>query len=92
MRYTSLVHVDRDQLRAFAARPWALLEDAKREHIAERFRADPIAHAASIHALRDHLRIVRPEWPTAEDLAADFEDHVALKRKLERVAVRHRDR
>jgi hypothetical protein len=92
MRYTSVVHLDKGHLRAFAARPWALLEDAKREHIAERFRADPIAHASSIHALRDHLRIVRPDWPTAADLAADFEDHVALKRKLERVAVHLRDR
>ncbi|MFO0681120.1 MAG: hypothetical protein U0234_03670 [Sandaracinus sp.] len=33
-----------------------------------------------------HLRQVRPEWPSAEDLGRDYEDHVALKRKLDRAS------
>lgn len=86
------MRIAREHARAFAGRPWGLLEDAKREHIAASFRADPAAHAASIYALRDHLRLVRPEWPTAAELMTDLEDHVALKRKLERVAVYLRDR
>jgi hypothetical protein len=81
------VHIDAELLKAFAHRRWDLLEDAKREHIAARYRQDPAAHVASIHALRDHLRLVRPEWPTPEDLAEDFEAHVDMNRKLDRVAV-----
>lgn len=75
-----------DDIRAFAARRWDLLEDAKREHIAERYRMDPSAHVRSVHALREHLRAVRPEWPTREDLARDLADHISLKQKLDRAA------
>ena len=84
--------IPKDQLRAFADRPWQRLEDAKREHIAEGFRIDAAAHAASVYALREHLRLVRPEWPTAEDLGVDLADHIAMKRKIDRVAVYFRDR
>lgn len=70
---------DPEHLRAFARRPWAEIERAKREDMAEAYRRDPEAHVESVLALREHLRLVRPEWPTAEDLGRDYEDHVALK-------------
>lgn len=80
--------IDLDDVRAFATRRWDLAEAAKREHIAERHRADPTAHWRSVDALREHLRTVRPEWPTPEDLASDLADLVALKKKIDRAAQR----
>ncbi len=83
---------DPEHLRAFARRPWATIVAAKREHIATRHREDPAAHAARVLALRDHMRLVRPEWPTAEDRARDFADHVALKAKIDHASrqLKHR--
>lgn len=77
---------DPEHLRAFARRPWAEIERAKREDMAEAYRRDPEAHVDSVEALRVHLRQVRPEWPSAEDLLQDYRDHVALKTKLDRAA------
>lgn len=83
--------MSREQLRAFANRPWVDAERAKREHMAERYREDPAAHVAAIHALRAHLRVVRPEWPTPADRAADLLHHIELKAKIDRAARdRHR--
>ena len=82
------MRVDPEDLRAYARRPWGRAEDAKREFIAARWREDPDAHVRAIHALADHLRAVRPEWPTPEELARDLADHVELKRKLDRAAGR----
>jgi len=79
---------DPEHLRAFARRPWAAIEAAKREHIAARHREDPAGHAARVQALLDHVRLVRPEWPTAEDRARDLADHIALKAKIDRAAGR----
>lgn len=92
LRYDRWMAIAPEDIRAFARRRWDLVEDSKREFIADRYREDPIAHARSIEALREHLRAVRPEWPTQDDLARDLEDHIALKRKLDRAApfVRHR--
>ena len=78
--------LDLEDVRAFARRRWDVAEDEKRAFIAAQYRADPIAHARSVDALRDHLRAVRPEWPTRADLERDLEDHVELKRKLDRAA------
>ena len=77
---------DPEHLRAFARRPWAAIEAAKRELIAARHREDPDGHAARVLALREHMRLVRPEWPTAEDRAQDLADHVALKAKIDRAS------
>lgn len=78
--------LDLEDVRAFARRRWDVAEVEKREFIAAQYRADPIAHTRSIDALRDHLRSVRPEWPTRADLEDDLRDHIELKRKLDRAA------
>ena len=65
--------IDPEHLRAFAQRPWADIERRKREYLAAAYRADPEAHAASIDALREHVRTMRPEWPTNADLARDLD-------------------
>ena len=76
-----------DEVRAFARRRWDLREDEKQALAAEQYRRDPVGHVRSIEALRQHVRAVRPEWPTEDDLARDHADHVELKRKLDRAAV-----
>lgn len=85
--YASGVRIDPEHLRAYARRPWGEIENAKREFIAEQYRADPRAHGESIERLREHMRQVRPDWPTPADLARDLADHVELKAKIDRVAV-----
>lgn len=80
------MRIDPEHLRAYAARPWAELERSKREHIAARYREDPAEHAASVARMTEHLKAVRPDWPTEDDLARDLADHVELKRKLDLVA------
>lgn len=82
--YPPVVSLDPEHLRAYARRPWAERERAKREFVAERYRQDPAGHVASIAALREHLRQVRPEWPTPDELERDLEAHIDLKRKLDR--------
>lgn len=84
--------IDREHLRAYARRPWAALEAAKRDAMAAQYRADPAAHARAVEALTVHLRAVRPDWPTQAELAADLEAHVALKHKLDRAAAVWRER
>jgi hypothetical protein len=80
------VKIDREHLRAYANRPWGAIEQAKREDIAARARQSPEAHARAIAALREHMRRVRPDWPTPDDLARDLADHIELKRKIDHAA------
>jgi hypothetical protein len=87
-----LTGISEDLLRNFVQRPWEAVETAKREHIAARYREDPDAHVARVHALRDHMRLVRPEWPTDDDRARDLADHIALKAKIDRASRHLRDR
>jgi hypothetical protein len=82
--YALHVAFDPEHLRSHARRPWVEQQRAKREWVAERHRDDPGAHVASIEALREHVRLVRPDWPTPADLERDLADHIALKRKLDR--------
>jgi hypothetical protein len=82
----------REDILAFAQRPWAAIEAEKREFLARAYREDPAAHFASVCALWDHLKRTQPDWPSAEDLAKDLADLVAWKRKIDRAASRIIDR
>ena len=73
--------MDRDAIRAFAARDRAEVADAKAAWWAS---ADPDVRVRAAHALWEHARRVRPDWPTADDRAADLDHHVHLKRLLDR--------
>ncbi len=79
--------MERHELRAFANRDWHLKEVAKRNHWAERHRAEgPEATLAASALLRAHLVALRPEWPTELDRALDLRHHLELVVKLERAA------
>jgi hypothetical protein len=79
--------VKREHVRAFAARGWRLVSDAKRDHWARELaeRGPGPAHMASV-ALREHMRLVRPDWPSETDRREDLDHHVALKRAIDRAA------
>jgi hypothetical protein len=77
--------MDRDALRAYARRPWSAGSDADRRYWAERHRLE--GSSATVEAaqhLWQHMRDERPDWPDAGDRESDLQNHVSLKRLLER--------
>ncbi len=79
--------MDRDAIRAFVARDRDRVAALKRRHHAGRNRATRGRSGLEAgRALREYARRVRPDWPTARDRDADFAQHVALKRLLDRAA------
>lgn len=73
--------MDRAAIRAFASRDRTEVAAAKAAWWA---RADTEARFRAAHALWEHARRVRPDWPTADDRAADLAHHVRLKSLLDR--------
>lgn len=74
-------------LRAFIERDWAAVASLKQEHWAREF-ADR-GSAATLEAsqvLWQHMRLVRPDWPSAQERLDDLAHHVSLKRTIDRVA------
>ena len=74
-------------MKAFVERDWAAARAAKDAYWAEEFalRGSAVTLAAS-EALRRHMRLVRPDWPTEQDRDGDFAHHVALKALIDRAA------
>ncbi len=79
--------MDRDAVRAFLERGWGVAERLGREHWAFVRRSDgPEANLRAARTLYEHMRRLRPEWPTEAERAADLAHHVALKRWIDRAA------
>jgi hypothetical protein len=71
----------------YAERDWARVADADREHWVQRFRAEgPSATIAASHALFEHARSVRVDFPGSRYSAADLSSQVQLKQLLDRAA------
>lgn len=81
MRYAE--GVDPEAIRAFARRDRAAVAAAKRAWWAAQ---DPDVAVRAAGALWEHVRRLRPEWPTDRDRAEDLAHHVELKRRLDRAA------
>ena len=76
-----------DDVKAFATRDWTAVSDADALHWAAEFRErGPVATVEASRALWEHARRIRPEWPTTDDSARDFAEHLRLKRLLDRAA------
>ena len=77
----------REDLRAYAQRAWHVAETLKQEHwareVAER---GPLATFEASQALREHMRALRPDWPSPDERRADLAHHVALKQLIDRAA------
>ncbi len=77
----------REDTRAFAGRDWAAIADAKAAFWADRKRLmTPDEALAIAEALRQHVLLVKPGWPDAEERAADLADHVRISRALRAVS------
>ena len=76
-----------EDVRAYAQRAWQEAERLKQEHwareIAER---GPLATFEASQALWEHMRSLRPDWPSPEERCEDFAHHVALKQLIDRTA------
>lgn len=85
-RYTG-GRMDPSHLREYANRDWGAAErlDARhwRDEIASRGAS---ATLEASQALRRHMELVRPDFPSAEERNADLQDHIAVKRMLDRAA------
>lgn len=74
-------------IREYAERDWARVADADREHWVQRFRAEgPSATVAASHALFEHARSARVDFPGSRYSAADLSAQVRLKQLLDRTA------
>ena len=77
--------VNPEDVRAYAGRAWHAAERLKREHwareVAER---GPSATFEASLALWDHMRRLRPDWPSPAERREDLAHHVTLKRAIDR--------
>jgi hypothetical protein len=79
--------MERGAVRAFARRDWERVGALKRAYHAQRIRGgDPDAGFLLAQRLREHVRGIRPDWPSARERADDLAHHLELKGKLERAA------
>jgi hypothetical protein len=79
--------MDRAALRAFAGRDRGSVATLKRDHHAKRYRASRgKSGLQASRGLREYVRKVRADWPTARDRDEDLAHHVALKRRIDRAA------
>jgi hypothetical protein len=73
--------------RAYVERGWAAAERLKQEHWAREFRErGPEATLEAARALREHMRLVNPDWPSESERRDDLDHHIALKRAIDAAA------
>jgi len=86
-RHDILGDVNPEDLRAYARRAWHAVEALKQEHwareVAER---GCLATFEASQALWEHMRRLRPDWPSPEERREDLAHHVALKCAIDRAA------
>jgi hypothetical protein len=79
--------MDREAIVAFVRRGWAAAEAREQDHWAREFaERGPDATLAASQALWQHMRTIRPDWPSAAERQADLDHHIALKRAIDRAA------
>ena len=86
VRYREVMVVfRREDVLAFLSRDWAGSRQRKHEHWTGPGQT-PSTRLRAAEALRLHMKIVHPEWPTRRDRAADLRHHVRLSKLLARAA------
>jgi len=82
-----LAPMTRDDVVAFVARDWAAVADRKARYWSERKATLSLPDLLRISAdMREHVRTVRPDWPTEADRAADAAVHERVSEALRAVA------
>ncbi|HLX09095.1 MAG TPA: hypothetical protein VKY89_14675 [Thermoanaerobaculia bacterium] len=78
--------MNHDDIRAYAGRDWALVEDLKRRFWIERKQALSLVEALAVaEDLRLHVRGLRPDWPSEEERAEDLAVHARVSASLRSV-------
>lgn len=76
-----------EHLRAYAQRAWHVAEALEQDHWArEVAQRGPMATFEASQALWEHMRALRPDWPSDDERRQDLADHIALKRLIDRAA------
>ncbi|MBI5628940.1 MAG: hypothetical protein HY953_08475 [Candidatus Rokubacteria bacterium] len=79
--------MESEDARDYVHRGWGAAEALKQEHWAREFaRRGPGATLEASEALWEHMRLLRPDWPSDEERHEDLAHHLALKRAIDRVA------
>jgi hypothetical protein len=73
-------------IRAYVERDWDAVRDLKDRYWAEAKRALTPDEALAVgDQLRQHVRMLRPDWPDAEQRRADLAVHARVSALLRRV-------
>lgn len=76
----------KEDIVAYANRPWHLLEAADTEHwLARKREGGPMEGIRLGDELRALARLARPEWPTPEERHDDLQHHARLSEILRSV-------
>ena len=82
-----MLSVKDQHIREYAGREWAKVANSDREHWVQRFRAEgPRATVEASHALFEHARSARGDFPGSRYAAADLSSQVRLKQLLDQAA------
>jgi len=74
-------------LSMYAARDWQIIEKQDRLFWIREYRQHgPEATMRASYALWQHMRHIRPEWPTARDRQEDLQHHILLKQIFQQAA------
>ena len=76
-----------DDLRAYLERSWTAAAALKVEHWAREFAERGSEATLEVsRALWEHMRLVRPEWPSEDERRDDLAHHLRLKRAIDHAA------
>lgn len=79
--------MDPAAIRAFAQRSRREVEHEKRAYWAKQYSEQTYRRTLEAsHALYEHVRRIRPDFPTDRDRAQDLADHIALKRLIDQAS------
>jgi len=79
--------MDAAHAEAFLRRPWDSLAALERAHWAREFaHRGPVATLEVSRLLWEHMRRVRPDWPSEAERREDLSHHIALKSAIDRAA------
>jgi hypothetical protein len=79
--------MDAAQLREFALRDRTAVDAAKLRYWSDRYRDRGWEETwQRAQELYEHVRRVRPDFPTARERDQDFADHLELKRRLDQAS------
>jgi hypothetical protein len=78
-------------IKEYVNRDWAMVRQSKEDHWRELLEQKGASEfLRALDRLRDHMKLLHPDWPTAEERADDLRSHIRvaeLLRRADRVPV-----